>query len=85
LHFVGYAVLFISVKAAYGAQSGNLALLALLFAYSALIEVGQHFVPQRHFDVRDMAANLLGLMAGLGLVVCGAKLRALAPHLRMKR
>ena len=69
MHFAGYALLFVSATAAFGLRAGKAQLLVLLFSYSVLIEVGQHFVPNRHFDLRDMAANFLGLLAGMALVI----------------
>lgn len=64
LHFAGYAVLFVSARLAFRSKPHVLALLLMLFSYSILIEVAQHFVPRRHFDVVDMMANGAGLLTG---------------------
>ena len=36
--------------------------------YSTLLEGLQYFVPARHVDSSDMAANALGILAGLAIV-----------------
>jgi VanZ family protein len=39
-----------------------------LFGYSVLIEIFQHFIPNRGFSLLDILANTVGLLCGLALV-----------------
>ena len=64
LHFSGYVVFIISAMLAYGKRRSFILLFTLLFAYSVLIECIQYFLPYRTFDVRDILANLAGLIVG---------------------
>lgn len=65
LHTLGYLGLFLS---------GALADLQprksfmLLFGYSCLIEVLQHFIPNRGFSLEDILANAVGLSTGVVLL-----------------
>ena len=40
-----------------------------VLVYSTLLEGLQHFVPGREFHLSDMAANVIGIVAGLAIVV----------------
>ena len=82
MHFGGYALLFVSFQAAFGPRVGRLPLLVPLFLYSVLIEVGQIFVPYRRFEVRDIAANLFGLLAGWVATAVIVKFRGLRAAVR---
>ena len=63
LHFIGYFGLYISADIAFSPGRRRPQKVMYLFAYSFLIEVIQHFVPNRTFSLPDMAANLAGLAA----------------------
>lgn len=66
-HSLGYALMSASgALTAPGARRFRL-LLALALALSALLELGQIFVPSRSFELADLAANGLGIAIG-GLV-----------------
>lgn len=64
LHFLGYWVAGCSIRLALPHQPFWQSF-AGLFCYSLAIEIGQHFVPTRSFDWRDLVANGAGI--GLGL------------------
>lgn len=76
LHFVGYILLYLSAKCAYSKRPGHGVILIALFAYSLCIEIGQHFVPPRTFDIFDLLANGSGLLVGLALFLAGKKILA---------
>lgn len=42
---------------------------AFLIIYSIAIEIGQHFMPPRTFDVYDICANSTGVLLGLSLIL----------------
>lgn len=66
MHFAGYLVAGLSATLALpGRAAWQRALLLLL--YSTAMEVAQHHMPPRTFSLGDIAANLAGLLAGLGL------------------
>ncbi|RYY76356.1 MAG: VanZ family protein [Gammaproteobacteria bacterium] len=46
---------------------------AFLIIYSVGIEIGQHFMPPRTFDVFDICANSTGVFLGLLLILVLAK------------
>lgn len=73
LHFCAYLALLLSLAVAHRpAGRAGLAQVGLLFAWSLLIEVVQYFLPNRHFSLADLAANLAGLLLGAALVAgCG--------------
>lgn len=77
MHFGGYALLYVFFRAAFGPMVWRRPLLVPLFVYSVLIETGQLFVPHRHFEIRDIAANLLGLLAGWAAAAVAVKFRRL--------
>lgn len=72
MHFVGYLVAGISISFAWPKaalwQRG-----LFLLTYSVAIEIGQHFLPPRTFDLMDIAANGLGILAGLLLFRIGKR------------
>jgi VanZ family protein len=76
LHFVGYILLYLSAKCAYSKKPGHGVLLITLLTYSLCIEIGQHFVPSRTFDIFDLLVNGLGLLVGLALFLAGKKILA---------
>lgn len=65
MHFAGYVVAGVSISVAWPQkplwQRG-----LFLLVYSIVIEVAQHFLPPRTFDVYDIAANSAGIVVGLG-------------------
>jgi glycopeptide antibiotics resistance protein len=64
MHFLGYLVAGISISFAWP-KSALWQRGLFLLLYSIAIEIGQHFLPPRTFDLLDIAANGLGLLAGL--------------------
>lgn len=64
LHFLGYVAASLSIGLACPRwhlwQRG-----LLLLSYSTLIEIIQHFLPPRTFDLYDIAANGSGILVGL--------------------
>lgn len=65
LHFVGNFLLIMSAFVATCGRFKLWLLAAFLVPYSLLIELSQYFAPARHVDIRDLAANFMGLGAGL--------------------
>lgn len=63
-HLLAYLALFLSCSLAYSGCLQLLPRLTLLFSFSLLIEVIQHFVPRREFSLADLAANGAGLLIG---------------------
>jgi VanZ family protein len=63
-HTLAYLVLYLSCLLAYRQQSALLLRFALLFSFSATIEIIQYFVPQRSFSLLDLCANAAGLLLG---------------------
>lgn len=43
-----------------------------LFIFGSLIELGQRWVGYRSADLLDLAANVIGIIAGLGVALAGA-------------
>jgi VanZ family protein len=68
MHCSGYFVAAISISFAFPRWS-FLHRATFLIIYSCGIEVGQHFMPPRTFDVLDICANSTGVILGLGLVI----------------
>jgi len=66
-HALAYLVLYLSCRCAYRQRLGHASCFALLLGFSLLIEVLQHFVPNREFSLLDMLANAAGL--GLGIIM----------------
>lgn len=64
LHFVGNFLLIMSAFVATYGRFKLWLLVAFLVPYSLLIELSQYFAPQRHVDIRDLAANFMGLGTG---------------------
>lgn len=69
LHCVGYLLLLLSCNFAHRPNRYLALKVALLMSYSILIEVIQHFIPNRGFSFGDMVANLSGLLIGLTLIL----------------
>ena len=68
LHTAGYMALYISCSVAYPLATLTIRKLSLLLGYSIMIEVFQHFIPNRGFSVLDILANASGLVLGLIIV-----------------
>ncbi len=68
LHSVGYMALYLSCSVAYPQSILTIRKLTLLLSYSIMIEVFQHFIPNRGFSLFDILANACGLILGLILV-----------------
>lgn len=66
LHFAGYVAAGVSISLALP-RIRHWQAFAGLLGYSLAIEIGQHFVPQRGFDLRDLLANGTGIAVGLCL------------------
>jgi len=69
LHAVGYFLLFISCNLAYSPYRKLSGKILLLLCYSIIIEIIQHFIPNRQFSGLDILANLTGLTWGLLVTV----------------
>lgn len=68
-HFFGNLLFFLSARLAV-LRLGNIwFVLGFVLLYGAAMELAQNMVPQRMFDMRDLAANALGVMAGLLIAV----------------
>ena len=64
MHFSGYFVAAFSISFAF--PLWNFWSRAIfLTSYSIAIEIGQHFMPPRTFDVFDICANTSGVLVGL--------------------
>jgi len=67
MHFSGYFVAAFSISFAYPHQRALLKA-SFLILFSICIEIGQHFMPPRTFDVLDICANSVGVLVGLTCV-----------------
>jgi VanZ family protein len=67
LHAVGYLALYLSCTLAYPLAAHLLPRLCSLLGYSILIEILQHFIPNRGFSLLDILANAVGLLLGVGV------------------
>ena len=67
LHLGSYAFAMILITLAYP-QINRYRSVALLFAYSLLIEIAQLFAVNRYFEVADLAANLIGILLAIYLM-----------------
>ena len=65
LHFLGNLLLFLSARAALMEVRSHWFILAFVLIYGTGMEFMQMLLPQRLFDVRDLAANWLGVGSGL--------------------
>ena len=72
MHCSGYFVAGISISFAFP-RWAFLARAAFLIIYSIGIEIGQHFMPPRTFDVLDICANSTGVLLGLTFIIILAK------------
>lgn len=68
MHCSGYFVAGISISFAFPRWT-FLQRAAFLIIYSIGIEIGQHFMPPRTFDVYDVCANSTGVFLGLSFVL----------------
>ncbi|MCP8897790.1 VanZ family protein [Gilvimarinus xylanilyticus] len=64
MHFAGYAVAGVSVSIAFARQAIWLKFFQL-FCFSTLVEIVQYTLPWRSFELKDIAANSLGILVGL--------------------
>jgi VanZ family protein len=67
MHFGGYVIAALSMSVAIP-KSAIWQRGIFLIMYSIAIEIGQHFMPPRTFDVLDIVANASGVIVGLILV-----------------
>ncbi|GGY66090.1 hypothetical protein GCM10011613_07490 [Cellvibrio zantedeschiae] len=67
MHCTGYFVAGFSISFAFPRWS-FLQRAAFLIIYSIAIEIGQHFMPPRTFDIFDICANSTGVILGLLLI-----------------
>jgi VanZ family protein len=72
MHASGYFIAGISISFAFPHWS-FLQRAAFLIIYSMGIEIGQHFMPPRTFDVFDICANSTGVILGLMFIAFLAK------------
>ena len=63
LHAAGYFLLFISCDIAYRNNNKLAGKISVLFTFSLTMEILQYFIPNRHFSLLDLLANLAGLSA----------------------
>jgi VanZ family protein len=79
LHFTAYALLaFIPVFGFQLRRGIPLALSMILLGVA--LEFAQRLVPSRSFEIADMVANALGVLAGIGLALVGrASMRVVEP------
>lgn len=68
MHCSGYFVAGISISFAFPLWK-FLARAIFLILFSIGIEIGQHFMPPRTFDVFDICANSTGVLLGLALIL----------------
>lgn len=68
-HVFAYCLFAILAYAVVRARPAYYQLCLLIFAYSALMELCQSFLPGRVMSGYDMVANALGLLSGAGLVL----------------
>jgi VanZ family protein len=68
MHCSGYFVAGVSISFAFPRWS-FLQRAAFLIIYSIGIEICQHFMPPRTFDVYDICANTTGVLVGLALIL----------------
>lgn len=74
IHAAGYFMLFISCDIAYRTIKRLPTRIILLFSFSLLMEILQHFIPNRHFSFLDLLANLAGLCAAYLILSITAKI-----------
>lgn len=68
-HFLGNLLFFLSARLAV-LRLGNIwFVLGFVLLYGAAMELAQNLVPQRMFDMRDLMANALGVLAGLAIAL----------------
>lgn len=68
-HFVGNLLFFLSARLAVLRMGNIWFVLGFVLLYGAAMELAQNLVPQRMFDMRDLVANALGVLAGLVIAV----------------
>ena len=69
MHGAGYLLLILSCDLAYNPSRWLFTKITLLLVFSIIIEIAQHFIPQREFSVPDILANLTGLIWGLLIII----------------
>ena len=83
VHFTAYAMMAAAVASFCHVPAGVLGWVGLTVAASAVLELGQHFVPSRSMDILDLAANASGAACGalLALLWIALVVRPLRPGL----
>ena len=69
LHSAGYFMLLLSWDLAYSPNRKLSEKILLLLIYSIIIEIIQHFIPNREFSGLDILANLTGLIWGVLFII----------------
>lgn len=72
-HFLGYFLLYATLDLGFATAEKLAAKVLLVLGYSLLLEIIQHFVPNRDFSLLDMLANGLGILLYLALRPAVAK------------
>lgn len=72
MHFSGYFVAALSISFAHPTRPLWLRAIFLI-VFSIAIEIGQHFMPPRSFDVLDIVANSMGVITGIFVVYLAVK------------
>lgn len=70
VHFMGYTVLAIVPVAFVELAGMGIALAATMIPMGVLLEFLQRLVPGRSFEIGDMVANSLGVIAGTLVALC---------------
>jgi len=79
LHFTAYALLAFIPVVGFQLRRGIPLALSMVFLGVAL-EFAQRLVPSRSFEIADMVANALGVLAGIVLALVGrASMRVVEP------
>ena len=76
-HFTSYALLLLLGSRLCLHHRQLLIMVAIVFVYGALIEIGQYFVPGRDASSLDLLANTVGIAVAFFAV------RAITPHLKL--
>jgi VanZ family protein len=86
VHFTAYAVMAAAVASFCHVPARVLGWVGLTVAASAVLELGQHFVPSRSMDILDLAANASGAACGalLALLWIALVVRPMRPGMAQK-
>jgi VanZ family protein len=69
LHFGGMAWIAFLACASFDTLRSRAGAVVFVFAYSALMELFQHYLPYRHGTWEDVMVNGLGCVVGVGIFV----------------